>query len=1119
MADVPRPDSQQLAAAITALEAQRALLGDAVVDAAVGPMREQLARQQAVAPQAAAQAVRLVTVLFTDIVGSTRVAARVDAEDMLELSSHALARLAAIVETHRGRVLRFTGDGLKAVFGADAVREDDAERAVSCALAMQAEAGLLAAVWAQRGPGFDFSIRVGIHSGAVALGGGVEGGATMMGSAVNLAARLEQAAPAGAVRISHETFNLVRGLFELDRQDPLMLKGVADPVDTYLVRSAKPRASRVNQRGIDGLSTRMVGREAELQVLQQAFSRLFTERRQEAIAIVAEAGIGKSRLLREFGHWRQSLSPAQSVHRFEARATPQTEGQPFGLLRDLITRLFGITDDDSLDAARERLVQGVVPLFVDSDGADLAEGNAHLLGHLIGIDWRDSRHLKGILDDPLQIRNRAQHTAAQVMRRICARDGVPAILELDDLHWADSDSLEFLRHLVGVNRDVPMLVLGLSRSTLFERRLPGGSAEGMFSRIDLRPLEPSASRSLADELLRRLPSIPVLLRDLITGGSDGNPFYMEELVKMLIDQRAICVGADSAWSVDLDRLLATAVPTTLSGVLQARLDGLPAPERLALQEASVIGPVFWDRALLALDGQAAQLLPALVRRELAQPRDAVAAGIDADQREYAFSHQMLHQVTYATVLKRSKRELHRRLADWLAALGGLRGNDLLGVIADHYSAAGAESDAAEYHTRAAEYARTLYAHDAVLARVERAFAALDKTAAVDEHRLLRWRLLDARERTLDVQGDRIGQQRDIVAMAQLADALSDTARSAHVAYRRGVLALRTADWPACEQAGRRAMALAEAAAQDELRLLSKRLLALAITKQGDSESGQLLIEAALHEARSLGFRTVESFCLNALAVIASLRNDPVTVLDCARQDLAINRDTANRRGEAVALSSVGIGLMELGRHADAEAALRESLRLLRANGDRVIEGATLCSLSTISLRRGEIDTAIEMARLAADTALAVQSRDRQAIALCKLGNAECARADLSAAEAAYRCARELATGLGEPVRHDAAAGLASVLSQQGRTADSLEALDELLADGGQTLDSAEDPRLIEWRCHQVLAAAGDVRSDAWRRRARSNLQATADSISDAGLRRSFLDDISTHHDIVSAAGG
>ena len=164
----------------------------------------------------------------------------------------------------------------------------------------------------------------------------------------------------------------------------------------------------------------MIGRDAELEALQDAFKRLFVDRNLAAVTVVADAGIGKSRLLYEFAAW--SDARPESFVLFRGRATPQTQGQPFGLLRDIIAWRFQIADDDSIEAARRKMEQGIVPLFLDDDGPDLAEGHAHLLGHLIGIEWRESRHVKGILDDPKQIRNRAFHAAAQLFRRIgCCR--------------------------------------------------------------------------------------------------------------------------------------------------------------------------------------------------------------------------------------------------------------------------------------------------------------------------------------------------------------------------------------------------------------------------------------------------------------------------------------------------------------------------------------------------------------------------------------------------------------------------------------------------------------------------------------------------------------------------
>jgi len=679
---------QQLQAAIAAFEAQRALVGDAMADMAIAPLRARLA-----ALTSPAQALRQVSILFLDVVGSTTLSQRLDPEEISAVLDGALQRGTAIVETHGGKVLQYAGDNILAVFGAGEAREDDTERAVRCGLALlELGKALGAEVRAAHGhEGFD--VRVGIHTGAALLGGGVDADGTIRGIVVNIAARMEQSAPAGALRISHDTYAQVRGMFEVEAQERLAVKGVDAPVQTYLVRRAKPRSFRIRTRGIEGVATRMIGREAELDTLKAAFARLFAERRFAAVTVVADAGIGKSRLLDEFEAW--SEAQRETFYLFRGRATPQTQGQPFGLLRDILAWRFQIADDDSIESAKSKMERGVVPLFEPDDGVEVAQGHAHLLGHLIGIEWRESPHVRGILDDPEQIRNRALHVAARVFRHVAAgraarrndavaaalcddavaapvRDDAvaasPVVLELEDLHWADNETLDFLADLADVDRDVPLLMLAFTRPTLFERRAHWQDAGPHDRRITLGPLDKAQSRALADELLKQLPEVPAALRALVTGGSEGNPFYMEELVKMLIDQGAIETGVDG-WTLRPDKLVAAKVPSTLTGVLQARLDGLPAAERLALQEASVIGPVFWDQALFALDAQARPALPALAGRELVLPRpDAALEGL----REYAFRHQMLHQVTYDTLLKRSRRELHAKVAQWLSQLDGVR---------------------------------------------------------------------------------------------------------------------------------------------------------------------------------------------------------------------------------------------------------------------------------------------------------------------------------------------------------------------------------------------------------------------------------------------------------------
>ncbi len=1114
-------ERQQLEAGIQALESQRAVLGDAMVDAMQGAARAKLAALQAASP-AAAQALKQVSILFLDTVGSTTLSQRLDPEEIGAVLDDALERGTAIVVAHGGKVLQYAGDSILAAFGADETREDDTERAVRCGLALlELGRALGAEVRAAHGhAGLD--VRVGIHTGAVLLGGGVDADATIRGSAVNIAARMEQTAPSGALRISHDTYAQVRGMFDVDVQEPLAVKGIDEPIRSYLVLRAKPRSFRIGTRGIEGVETRMIGRAAELEALQDAFRRVFDERRLLAVTVVADAGIGKSRLLYEFEAW--SEAQPEPFYVFRGRATPQTQGQPFGLLRDILAWRFQIADDDSIEQARAKMEQGIVPLFERDDGADIAQGHAHLLGHLIGIDWRDSRHLRGILDDPRQIRNRALHAAAQLFRRVAAGEGgapgeaasaAPVVLELEDLHWADGETLDFLAYLGEVDRDLPMLVLAFTRPTLFERRADWQAPGSELRRIELRPLGSAHGGHLADELLKKLPQVPATLRELLTDGSQGNPFYMEELVKMLIDQGAIGTSLEQ-WTLDADKLLATRVPSTLTGVLQARLDGLPAAEKLALQQASVIGPVFWDQALVALDPQAREALPSLVARELALPRvDAAFEGL----REYAFRHQILHHVTYDTVLRRTRRELHARVAEWLAARAGLRASDFLGATAEHYERAGDDASAVEFHARAAGHASERMGHEAVLGHVARALDLLDRQgSAGSRETLLRWRLLDVRERTLELLARRTEQGADIEQLERLAERLDSDAKRAHACWRRSYRALRMADWAACERAARRGIALAEKAGDPRLRLHALRLLASALAMQGDLEGGKALAREGLAEARDRALRKNEEALLNTLIVIANLQGDVVGNLELSRRNLAINREIGDRRSEAVALSNLGLAWLELGDLAQARRDLEESLSLLRANGDRVIEGATLCNLSELALMRGEGAPALALARSAVGLLATLQARDREVDARLKLGQAELALGRHEAARQAFGHMRQLAQEIDSPWQHDASAGLALVDLAQGDAAGALREVEAVLAHvaAGGTLHGTVKPRLIELTCYQVLSRARDPRAARWLARAHEALQQQAGSIPDPDLCRSFLENVPCHREIVRA---
>lgn len=639
----------QIEATIAALEAQRALLGDAVVDSALEPLRRELAALRSRSSPAGG-ALRQVSVLFVDVVGSTAMGQQLQPEDVHAVMDGALERFTAVIRSNYGRVLQYTGDGMLAAFGADEAHEDDVENAIRAGLGVIEEARRQAPeVLARHGiPGF--SVRAGINTGTVLLGAGVDAEGSIRGAVVNVAARMEQSAPPGGLRISHDTYRHVRGVFEVGEQPPIQVKGVEAPVRNYLVERVRPRAFQSVNRGIEGLKTRIVGRDRELRRLHDTFDTVASERSLRAITVVGDAGLGKSRLLGEF---KQALQTRSVRFRMlPARAHARSALHSFDLLRDLIARQLQIEDSDSAAAARDKLVAGLAPLFLEE-----GEAPAHHLGHLIGLDFSASPHLASILKDAQQIRARAFDAVAVFLRRLGASDDSPVVVVLDDLHWGDDGSLDLVSELVQNHHDMPLLVLMLARPPLFDRRAGWLEGHPRHERLDLGSLEPGHSSELAEVLLQRLGEVPASLHALIVGGAEGNPFYMEELVKMLIDDGVIASDGER-WQVAPERLAKVRVPPTLNGVLQMRLDALTPAERSALQHAAVIGQTFSEQSLAAIDPGAPEALPALLRKQLIFRRNV--GGVDGAQ-EYSFQHNLLHQVAYDTILKGPRLSGHAKV--------------------------------------------------------------------------------------------------------------------------------------------------------------------------------------------------------------------------------------------------------------------------------------------------------------------------------------------------------------------------------------------------------------------------------------------------------------------------
>jgi class 3 adenylate cyclase/predicted ATPase len=1147
-------EQQQIESAMAMLEAQRPLLGDTVVETALAPLRARLAscKEAAGAPEGDAeeeetlvrQKLKTVSILFLDMVGSTVLSQRLEPEEIHDAIDGALRKFTEVVRQHRGKVLQYAGDSLLAVFGADTSREDDAEFAVRCGLALLHEGRIQADRILKRYHFEGFNVRLGLHTGGVVLGGGVDADGSIRGIGVNIAARMEQTAPSGGLRISQETFHHVRGLFDVLVQEPIAVKGLDEPVQTYLVQGVRKREFFNPTRGIEGVQTPLVGREGPLKQLQQCFAGLQLlacrsgqgapgDARLACITLVADAGVGKSRLTMEFLQWMQTLEAPCRL--FTARAVPSTQQRPFGLLCELLCAWLGIEDSDSTDTARQQISRQVAALFAADETPERAEAHAHVLGQLIGFDFSGSPHVKGILEDGKQIRDRAFNTVAQMLRRLDSPSvhgdlkRPVNVLVLDDLHWADDGSLDFVQALCKANRDLPMLVLGLTRPDLYERRNDWGkNTPELHTRIDLRPLDNAFSQTLAHALLQHVRNVPPTLLQLLMQRTQGNPFYMEELVKMLVEEGAIVrldlntEEADTAsggWIVLPEKLAGTHVPVTLAGVIQARLDRLSARDKLSLQEASIIGIQFWHAILEALDPKSVDSLAALTQRDLVAPQTGGPAQPDpGDELKkamgYAFKHQILHRVTYDTVLMRVKRLYHQQAAEWMVSRLGRAGDDL-GAIGHHYEQAGDARSAAEYFTRSVENALASFSHSLVEAHADKVL-----TLSPHDHEL-RWRVLLARQRSFRLRGETGRAEGDLHSLSLIADGLNDGRKRATVAARRAMLLFESAKNSEALAVASAAIDIAKSVGDVTHQLVAMQAGAGALITLGRlSEAYDISTEGYTLATAHEDLQHQAEF-LNNLAVIKNARGQSVEAQEFLRQSVSLSKSIGNMSLMISSSINLGDSAFRLGQYATANHEFRSAHDMACSTGMRRFELVSLVNLAGVCHFSGNSMEAIAYGRKSLGIADQIGDTFYRNYALYYLGLAQSAvHLHADALQSLERAKDGFSSLSIQSMLTEVTAAIASAHLSTGSASEAKTHIERVLghiANAGG-FDGAEHPFSTRLICYRVLSACADVRAKDIILAAAKDLRDTLSNIHDGEIMKSFTA-IPYISEIILSAGG
>lgn len=1092
---------RELEGAIAALESQRGVLGDSVVDLAQQSLREKLSRLQPAAVEAEQQR-KWISVLFADIVGSTQVGKDRDPEQLLEIMDSALQSLAEPVARHYGRVTRFMGDGFIALFGLPLAYEDDAERAVRAGLEILQVAGRIAQDFERKYQVSGFNVRLGINSGLVATGGYSEAEDTVMGLNVNLAQRLESAAPPGGLLISQATHRLVEGLFETSPVAPVNAKGFEQPVPAFLVQRAVRLRHFLPGMPADKPDDLLVGRDAELLALQECYHSALRDSRSAFVFLVGEPGMGKRRLHDALLDWvgRQ----AAGAITFQGRASSAGSRAPYSLLREVFSNAFDILDGDPAEVVRRKIETG----FGEHLGEE-SQMKAHWIAALLGYELQDDPFLASIQSAAEPLRLRALHYLVEYFTALLQEK--PVVISLEAIQSADSLSLEAIHSLAAELRQLPFLVICLSRPA------PGGLLTQMeaacqrdgvvIHRLDLLALSPEASRMLMGRILRQ-DSLPQPLLEAVVGASAGNPYFIAELLKIMVEDGIVEAPQEGgAARVDLSRLDKLRLPATLTALIQARLDSLQEDEKNTLQRAAVIGDEFWDGTLQALDGSPSNLEAALERLAQRGLIDACHESQFSGLKEYFFASSILREVTYETVLLRKRQVYHQLAGDWLvsAALQAGRQGEYAAVIAGHYHQAGQDRQAARWYLSAGE--RSMRQGASLEAR--RFFDLALHGLPLEDHES-RWQALVMRSEVLGILGDYPARVADDAALLALAQELNDFNHLAEAYYHKGSFAFTTGDDRQAVEDFRQASAAARKAGNldieaDSLSLLAHRLFRLGRYPEADESAQKALQRVAAVRDEAARARTYTN-----LAVYYGEAGDVPRAMGLFGELVEITRQMDERLGLAVNLSNLGYNRLLLGLYEDGLHALEESLRVSEGIGAHHNNAFTRLNFGLASLLLGDHARARQELERAIRELGSLQDPYGEAAGQNYLGRALETAGEIPQAMEQYQLAYNTFVNSSLPeYANDARAGLARCLLRRGQVAAAqacaLQLWEDLRARGGVGM---EFPILAFTTCAQTFTALKDLHlaQEALALGYRQLMQ-RADRITDPAWRAAYLENV------------
>lgn len=682
---------------------------------------------------------RMVTVLQARLAGFNKTSADLDPEEAHNLLTYLMETINQVVQAHGGYVSHRLERGVWVLFGAPTSQEDDSVRAVDCALALRLALNEARTAWNGQPVGEWPTLRAALTSGRVFVDSPVTGQYNITGACLELANAMVERAPIGQILLNQSTYKLVRGLFEIQTGQNLILPEdiTEKPVAAYRVLGARIQSETSQARGVQGVETKMVGRNPEWSLLTRIFSECSDQNSSRQLTIIGQAGIGKSRLEYEFRQYVELDSRPAFYWRGHNYQPDRQPYQPFGRI---LAKLADFDKNDTVVEKREKLLQLCEQLFSGAGeltGLSRAEEIAQLLAVLLEMSWENSPVLATLENHPTQ----AQLYTFKAFSALCAAFAKtkPVVFVLEDLQWAEEATLALWNFLGGSLENSAVLLIGLARPELYERKPEWGVGLDYHIRLDLKPLTPARARELIQHLLRNMGEIPEQLTEQLVLAAEGNPFYVEEITKILLeDGYIVSENENNNWR--LARPLPERLPTppTVEGLIQSRLDRLPPTERAILERAAIVGRNFAPglvASLLKATGESEvstnleENLTRLQQRELIYQRPYTG-----NEPVFSFKHSLLREVIYVNLPKRQRVVLHLALAEWLEENyhrpeNASRRELSVALLAEQFEQAGLLERAAPYYGLAAEEARAAFALSEAANYYIKAIAGTDPKAA------------------------------------------------------------------------------------------------------------------------------------------------------------------------------------------------------------------------------------------------------------------------------------------------------------------------------------------------------------------------------------------------------